>query len=65
MEQPPKKWITRVCEFAGLFALSAFLIRLGVCWLLQIWPVLLVIAIVTAAIGVGWHWFKNRRTPRW
>jgi hypothetical protein len=55
----PKKLITRILEFAGLFALAAFLMRLGVCYLLQIWPVLLITAIVIAATAIGFHVWKN------
>jgi hypothetical protein len=36
VEEKPKKLITRMLEFAGLFALSAFLIRLGVRYILEI-----------------------------
>lgn len=46
MEHQPKKLITRILEFAGLFALSAFLLRLGVCYLKEIWWALLIIAIL-------------------
>ena len=63
MENQPKKLITRILEFAGLFALSAFLLRLAVCYILEIWPVLLIIAIVIAGIVVGYRVWKNR--ARW
>ena len=60
MENQPKKLITRILEFAGLFALSAFLLRLGVCYLLGIWKVLLIIAVVIAATVIGYRVWKNR-----
>ena len=40
-------------ELAGLFALSAFLIRLGVSYLLEVWPYLLIGAIIALAIIIG------------
>lgn len=47
-------------ETAVLLALSAFLLRLAVCYILEIWPILLIIAIVTAGIAVGYRVWKNR-----
>jgi hypothetical protein len=63
VENQPKKLITRILEFACLFALSAFLMRLAVGYILEIWPVLLIIVCVTAGAAVGWHVWKNR--ARW
>jgi hypothetical protein len=60
MENQPKKLIVRIMEAAVLFALSAFLIRLGVCYILEIWPVLLIIAAVTVGIVVGYRIWKNK-----
>lgn len=60
MENQPKKLITKILETAVLFALSAFLIRLGVCYILEIWQVLLIIAVVIAGIAIGWHVWKSR-----
>lgn len=59
--EPPKRLITRILEFAGLFALSAFLIRLGVYYLLEVWPYLLFIAIIVLASVIGWRVYKHRR----
>ncbi len=60
MDEKPKKLITRILEFAGLFALSAFLLKLAVCYILDIWPVLLIIAIIIAAAVIGWRVWQNR-----
>lgn len=50
MEQP-KRLITRILEFAFMLALSAFLINTAAHWILEVWPILLAIAIiVTVAI---------------
>ena len=54
--EPPKRLITRILEFAGLFALSAFLIRLGVYYLLEVWPYMLITAIITMAV---WRIYKH------
>lgn len=59
--QPPKSLITRILELAGLFALSAFLIRLGVYYLLEVWPYLLVITIIVLASIIGWRVYKHKQ----
>ena len=48
-------------ELAGLFALSAFLVRLGVYYLLEVWPYLLIGAILTLAIIIGWRVYKHSK----
>ncbi len=60
MDEKPKRLATRILEFAGLMALSAFLIRLAVCYIVQIWPVLLIITIIVAAAVIGWHVWRNK-----
>ncbi len=63
MEYQPKKLIVRILEFAALIALSALLIRLAVQYLLEVWPALLIIAVVIAAAIVVWRYLRNR--SRW
>lgn len=59
--EPPKKFSSRMLELAGLFALSAFLVRLGVYYLLEVWPYLLIGVILTLAIIIGWRIYKHRK----
>lgn len=59
--EPPKKFSSRMLELAGLFALSAFLVRLGVYYLIEVWPCLLIGAILTLAIIIGWRVYKHRK----
>jgi hypothetical protein len=63
VEKEPKKLIIRMFEFAGLLALSAFLLRLAVCYILEIWPVLVVLAVVTVGVVIGLRVLGNR--ARW
>lgn len=42
-------------EFCALLALSAFLLRLAVAYLLEIWVYLLIIAIIAIAGIIGWR----------
>ena len=62
MDYQPKKFITRILEYAAVFALSAFLLKLGVSYIVKIWPVLLIIVLVIAA-GIVLYKLWNR--TRW
>lgn len=57
--QSPKSFLTLMLESAFLFFLSAFLIRMAVNILTEIWPALLTIAIVILAIVIGWRAWKH------
>ena len=48
-------------EFCALLALSAFLLRLAVAYLLEIWVYLLIIAIIVTAGIIGWRVYKHFR----
>jgi len=56
----PRRLIIRILEYAVLFALSGFLIRLAVRFILEIWPVLLILAVAAAIIAVGYRVWKNK-----
>ena len=45
-------------EFCALLALSAFLLRLAVAYLLEIWTYLLIIAIIAAVCVIGWRVYR-------
>ena len=59
MENQPQKLITRILEFAVLFALSAYLLKLGVTYLCQIRVALIVIAVISGVVLVGYRIYKN------
>ena len=61
MEYHPKKLITRMIEFAVIFALSAYLLRLGVCYLSEIRWALVIIAVIAAAAIIGWRVWKSKK----
>lgn len=65
MEQQPKKLLTRILEFAVVLALSAFLIRLATKYLLDAWPVLLVVGVVAIAAVVIYRLLKWKNGERW
>ena len=53
MDREPKRLISRIMEYCALFALSAFLLRLGVAYLKDIWVVLaVIIGVVAVAVAI-------------
>ena len=62
MEEKVKGVFTKLLETAAIFALAVFLIRLAVCWLMQIWWVLIILAVLILAGFFGWHWWKTNRS---
>ena len=55
----PKNLLTLILESAFLFFLSAFLIRMAVNILIEIWPALLITAIVILTIIAGWRIWRH------
>ena len=60
MDERPRRLIIRILEFAALFALSAFLLRLGVAYLREIWWVLLIITVIAALAVFAYRIYKNK-----
>ncbi|MFV0529142.1 MAG: hypothetical protein ACK5MN_10545 [Lachnospiraceae bacterium] len=60
MENQPKKWIVRLLEWAAMFALSAFLLRMGVAYIKEIWWILLIIAGVVVTVVIAYRLYKNK-----
>lgn len=56
----PKNLITRMLEAAFMLAVSAFLIRTAACWILEVWPVLLTIALIITAIIAIYRIWKHK-----
>ena len=60
MEREPKRLITRLLECCAAFALSAFLIRLGIAYLKEVRVILLVAIIVTGLGVVLYRLYKHK-----
>lgn len=58
--EPPKRLITRILEFAFMLALSAFLINTAAYWILEVWPVLLTIALIIIISIIIYRIWKHR-----
>ena len=59
MGEKIKGYFIVILEIAAVFALAMFLIRLGICYLSQIWWVLLILFVLLIAGLFGWHWWKE------
>ena len=60
MEREPKRLISRILECCALFALSAFLLKLGVAYLEDIWVVLAAIVGVIALAVIVHRILKHK-----
>ena len=65
MEKQPKRLLEIILEYAIIFALSAFLVKLGVCYLLCVWPALLIIATVVIGSVIAYRIWKRNRDSDW
>lgn len=64
--EPPKKFIERVLDFCITLAVSAFLLRLAVCYVVEVWPYLLAGASIILVVIIGYRvWKYMRDTGKW
>ncbi|MDR1667860.1 MAG: hypothetical protein LBS03_09280 [Bacteroidales bacterium] len=49
-----------MAEFAAMFALSVFLVRLAILWLAQIWWILLILCVIAIGGIIGWRVWKQK-----
>lgn len=62
----PKGFLTRLLECAFIFALSAWLIRTAVRYLEEVWPMLLLLAILSFIGLICWRIYRHwRDTGQW
>ena len=57
----PRSLISRLVEFAFLFALSGWLLKRGITYLLSIWPVLAVLGGIMLFLTIVYRIRKHRR----
>ena len=58
--EPPKRLVTKILETAFMLALSAYLIKSAAYRLLEVWPILLTIAIIVTAIIIGFRIWRHK-----
>lgn len=57
--------LTKLLEAAIIFVVSAFLIRLGVSYILCVWPVLVIIATVVLGGVIAYRIWKRKHDSNW
>jgi hypothetical protein len=65
MENQPKRLLERLLEAAIIFALSGYLIKLGVCYILCVWPVLIILATVVIGGVIAYRIWKRKHDSNW
>ena len=63
MDKEPKKIIIRLLEATAIFALSMFLLKLGMEFLAEFWWGLLIVTLLLAGAVVGYRFWKNKGNP--
>lgn len=53
MYPPPKSFFTKLVEGALLFAVAAYLVRMGICMISSVWQPIVIIAVVVVAVVAG------------
>ena len=61
----PKSFLTKLLECAIILALSSYLIKLAVCYIVQIWPFLVIIAILVIAGFSAYNIWKHKHDSNW
>ncbi len=64
-DEEPTSFIKKILETAIIFAISAFLIKLGVSYILCVWPVLVIIATVVLGGVIAYRIWKRKHDSRW
>ena len=65
MDREPRHLLSRLLEAACIFALSAFLIKLGICYLHQVRWALIILAVLGIAGYIVFRILKNRHDTKW
>lgn len=61
----PEGLLSKLIKFAIGFALSAFLIHLGICYLMEIWWELLIIVVLIIAVFAAFRIWKSNHDAKW
>lgn len=65
MDNQPKRLLERLLEAAIIFALSAYLIKLGACYLTQVWPVIVILATLLIIGVIIYRYWKRKNDSNW
>ena len=65
MENQPKRLLEKLLEAAIIFVIATFLIKLGVCYILCVWPVLVILATVVIGGVIAYRIWKRKHDSNW
>ncbi len=65
MENQPKRLLEKLLEAAIIFVIATYLIKLGVCYILCVWPVLVILATVVIGGVIAYRIWKRKHGSNW
>lgn len=65
MENKPKRLLEKLLEAAIIFVIATYLIKLGVCYILCVWPVLVILATVVIGGVIAYRIWKRKHDSNW
>ena len=65
MNYPPKHWLERILEAAIIIALTAFLIRLAACYIVEALPIIIIVATLVVVGIVAYRIWKKKHDSNW
>lgn len=65
MNYQPKHWLERLLEAAIIIALSAFLIRLAACYIVEALPVIVIIGTLVIVGVIAYRIWKQKHDSNW
>ena len=65
MDNQPKRWLERLLEAAIIIVVSAYLIRLAACYIVQALPVIIIVATLVIVGIVAYRIWKRKHDSNW
>jgi len=56
-----KKGVMTILEVAAIFLLAMYLLRIAICYMRQMWWIILLLVVIGIAVAVAWRIWKNKR----
>ena len=65
MDNQPRRWLERILEAAIIIVLSAYLIRLAACYIVQALPIIIIVATLIIVGIVAYRIWKRKHDSNW
>lgn len=65
MDNQPRHWLERILEAAIIIVVSAYLIRLAACYIVQALPVIIIVATLVIVGIVAYRIWKRKHDSNW